>query len=109
MSESPLHLAAGGGHEKLIYFLLRCGLSPSIEDCNGDTPLFWAVRFGHSRILRQFLTYDFKKEFNLNDVIDLNKTNCVGFIIYYLIYKFHKKISFYKNLKSAPFRKKLGI
>lgn len=78
MDESPLHISAGGGFENLVYFLMRCGLRPSKEDCNGDTPLFWAARFGHLNIVRLLFSTNLKKDFNLNEqYLDLNRTNYV--------------------------------
>ncbi|XP_060110043.1 ankyrin repeat and SAM domain-containing protein 6 [Heteronotia binoei] len=42
-----LQLAAGGGHEELVGFLLRRGASVQSRNCCGWSPLMQAARFGH--------------------------------------------------------------
>ena len=48
---TPLHVAASGGNEYMVGFLLRKGADPSLRDGDGVTALDTAVRTGHRKIV----------------------------------------------------------
>ncbi|KAI6226040.1 CAMK/DAPK/DAPK protein kinase, variant [Aphelenchoides besseyi] len=70
LGETPTHVAAGVGSEKLIAFLQRRGVPTDAEDSRGDTPLFWAARNGHASLIR-FMIASKNRLANVNHV---NKT-----------------------------------
>lgn len=52
---APLHLAAGGGHDGILFTLLRAGTYKDILDNKGTTPLLWATAEGHLTMVRGLL------------------------------------------------------
>ncbi len=48
---SPLHYAAGGGHEEALELLLEQGAEINITDNQGLSPLFLAARNGHEDVV----------------------------------------------------------
>lgn len=48
---TALHLAAEGGHVKVVRQLLQAGAKPSDENLEGYTPLHLAAKNGHLRVL----------------------------------------------------------
>ncbi|XP_042867211.1 serine/threonine-protein phosphatase 6 regulatory ankyrin repeat subunit A-like isoform X3 [Penaeus japonicus] len=48
---TPLHLAAEGGHAKLVKFLIENGASPKAENGSGFTAVHIAARYGHIQCL----------------------------------------------------------
>jgi ankyrin repeat protein len=46
MGNTPLHLAAKGGHVKIIPMLLAAGANPNVENKRGRTPLSFAAQSG---------------------------------------------------------------
>ena len=52
---SALHYASGRGHDKIVRFLLRRGVYPSIEGSGGWTPLHWAANFGRLEVTKVLL------------------------------------------------------
>ncbi|KAI6178368.1 CAMK/DAPK/DAPK protein kinase, variant [Aphelenchoides besseyi] len=70
LGETPTHVAAGVGSEKLVAFLQRRGVPTDAEDSRGDTPLFWAARNGHASLIR-FMIASKNRLANVNHV---NKT-----------------------------------
>lgn len=44
---TPLHFAAGAGHDNVVKLLLDSGAHPALPDRNGHTPLERAVQHGH--------------------------------------------------------------
>ncbi|ROT61622.1 putative serine/threonine-protein phosphatase 6 regulatory ankyrin repeat subunit B isoform X3 [Penaeus vannamei] len=48
---TPLHLAAEGGHAKLVKFLIENGASPKAENGAGFTAVHIAARYGHIQVL----------------------------------------------------------
>uniref|UniRef100_A0AC35TVH6 Non-specific serine/threonine protein kinase n=1 Tax=Rhabditophanes sp. KR3021 TaxID=114890 RepID=A0AC35TVH6_9BILA len=57
LGESSMHIAAGAGHDQVVLFLKSQGVPVNCQDRRGDTPLFWAARNGHAKIVR-FLCRD---------------------------------------------------
>ncbi|CAL4076985.1 unnamed protein product, partial [Meganyctiphanes norvegica] len=47
----PIHMAAEGGHARLVRFLVENGASPKAEDGAGFTPIHLAARYGHLEVL----------------------------------------------------------
>ncbi|KAK7084117.1 hypothetical protein SK128_005221, partial [Halocaridina rubra] len=47
----PIHLAAEGGHAKLVKFLIENGASPKAENGEGFTAVHLAARYGHIEVL----------------------------------------------------------
>lgn len=47
---SPIHLAAAEGHLDAVTFLLECGVSPTVTDRWGGTPMNDAERGGHVEV-----------------------------------------------------------
>uniref|UniRef100_A0A914GWL2 Ion transport domain-containing protein n=1 Tax=Globodera rostochiensis TaxID=31243 RepID=A0A914GWL2_GLORO len=54
LEATTLHMAAGGGHAKIVKILLENGANPEDENANGMTPLSLAAWNGHSGILPCF-------------------------------------------------------
>lgn len=52
---SPLHLAAGGGHEVVVKLLLAAGARPNEANIRGATPLHWATEHGHEAVVKVLL------------------------------------------------------
>jgi ankyrin repeat protein len=70
LQESPLHFASSSGNEKVVAYLLRRGLNVEAEDSRGDTPLFYAARNGHAKLIRFMCAGS-----NRLVVADVNKQN----------------------------------
>ena len=56
--DTPLHAAAGRGHEDIVAFLLVKGADVDIVGHQGKTPLHAAVEMGHERVAKLLLVYD---------------------------------------------------
>lgn len=54
LEATTLHMAASGGHAKIVKILLENGANPEDENANGMTPLCLAAWNGHSCILSCF-------------------------------------------------------
>lgn len=55
--QTPLLLACGQGHKRMVYILLSAGANPNIADKDGDTPLIMAVDDNNSTIADLLLFY----------------------------------------------------
>jgi hypothetical protein len=55
---TPLHEAAGGGHEAVARLLLEQGANVAARDQNYQTPLHWAARESHAGIIALLLAHD---------------------------------------------------
>ncbi|CAK5092102.1 unnamed protein product [Meloidogyne enterolobii] len=54
LEATTLHMAASGGHSRIVKILLENGASPEDENANGMTPLSLAAWNGHVPILACF-------------------------------------------------------
>lgn len=75
--DSLLCLAALGGHEKVASLLLARGASIVKKDKNGWPPVRYVTYYGHTNILRLFLSSNKIPDANLPEIIQLPVT--VGF------------------------------
>ncbi|MBI5092927.1 MAG: ankyrin repeat domain-containing protein [Candidatus Hydrogenedentes bacterium] len=53
--QTPLHLAAAGGHRDLVDFLLEYGANPRATNDNSDTPSDIAQLAGHRDIMKTLM------------------------------------------------------
>jgi len=53
---AAVHLAAVGGHERVLEYLLDRGVDPGVPDANGSTPLHHAAEQGHCEAVRLLLS-----------------------------------------------------
>jgi ankyrin repeat protein len=59
ITRSPLSVAAGEGHCKVVQLLINKGrLDPDEADKDGRTPLSWAARRGHKGVVKLLLARD---------------------------------------------------
>lgn len=54
MEATTLHMAAGGGHAKIVKILLENGANPEDENAHGMTALHLGAKNGHVAILDSF-------------------------------------------------------
>ncbi len=70
MIERPMHIAAAEGHEQIVrYLVINCAANVNPHDRYHNTPLYEAVRYGHSQV-EDFLE---KHGAELGPVDDLQK------------------------------------
>lgn len=68
--QTPLHLSAIAGHDKITAFLLENNASTNVQDSSGATPLHEAVRYGNTNIAKMLLD----SGANINAKDNLGKT-----------------------------------
>lgn len=65
-NETPLHLAAKNGHQRLVRLLLSFeNVDSQVKDTQQHTPLMWAARNGHSGVVNMLVQ---TRECNINSL-----------------------------------------
>lgn len=59
MGSTALHIAAWKGYDKAAEHLILCGASVNITDNNGDTPVFTALLYRQTAVLKVFLKHGY--------------------------------------------------
>jgi ankyrin repeat protein len=60
-----------------VKLLLENGARPDFEDSNG-TPLSWAARSGHERVVKLLLEHGARPDFNVNGQTPLSQAKRAG-------------------------------
>jgi ankyrin repeat protein len=68
---SPLHLAAGFSHQKMVDYFLSKGAQIEVTDRYGHTPLYYAASYGNEEVIYHLLDKGANCRFNYyNDIQD---------------------------------------
>lgn len=99
-SQTPLHVAAGGGHDDYVVLFLEKGSNINIRgDDDGYTALHYAARYGHIKCVQLLLNYGADV-----DILDADGNSPLDLAIKYN----HKKVTNaigshkFKNIKGVP-------
>ncbi|CAI7579925.1 unnamed protein product [Penicillium pancosmium] len=72
-NETPLHLAARNGHERLVQlFLCLKNADPDVKDIQQHIPLMWAARNGHDGVVNMLIR---TKNTNINSSDSMGYTS----------------------------------